>query len=139
MDLGRRFHLARHRSELGRGDGVDLRIRDRAVSRQHARIRRTRKGFLLEDSGAPNGVLVNGQRLRGPTLLTDGAVIQLGYSLFRFTGVPKPAVPVGPPPPESPVARAPSKRPVRSELALICFGAALAVVGAVVTFGFATG
>jgi hypothetical protein len=149
LDLGRKFHLARHRSELGRGEGVDVRIRDRAVSRKHARIRRTRKGFLLEDAGAPNGILVNGQRLRGPTLLEDGAVIGLGHSMLRFKGpcteaasggrVPVPVEPVRSPPPESPARRAPVKRPVRSELALICFGAALAVVGVVVTFGFAAG
>ena len=99
LDVGRRFAVAGDEVVLGRGDTVDLRIRDRAVSRRHARVRRTVNGdYVIEDLGAPNGLYVNGKRARGATALPDGAIIEMGHSLLRFRAPPKDPEPVPPSP-----------------------------------------
>lgn len=94
LDLGRRFPLAGQQAEIGRGDEVQVRIRDRAVSRKHARIRLSGGEHSVEDLRTPNGVFVNGKRLREKTVLHDGDVLELGHSLLRFRA------PENPPPPE---------------------------------------
>lgn len=90
LDVGRRFPLAGESMELGRGDAVAVRVRDRAVSRRHARLRRTGDGgHTIEDLGAPNGLYVNGCRVSGPTPLPDGAVVEMGHSLLRYRAAPR--------------------------------------------------
>ncbi|NPC68547.1 MULTISPECIES: FHA domain-containing protein [Corallococcus] len=84
LDVGRCHALAEACTDIGRGDGAALRLRDRAVSRMHARIRREDSGFLLEDLGTPNGVFLNGVRLEASARLADGDVVELGRSLLRF-------------------------------------------------------
>jgi hypothetical protein len=97
LDVGRTHALAEPCTELGRGSEVALRLRDRAVSRTHARVLHTEGGFTLEDLGSPNGVFLNGQRVRGRASLTDGDVIEMGRSLLRFQA---PMEEPPPPPPE---------------------------------------
>jgi hypothetical protein len=96
LDVGRTHALAEPRTDVGRGSGVTLRLRDRAVSRVHARILHDADGFALEDLASPNGVFLNGQRVRGPAPLADGDVIELGRSLLRFQA------PLAEPPPPPP-------------------------------------
>ncbi|RKH72320.1 FHA domain-containing protein [Corallococcus aberystwythensis] len=84
LDVGRCHALAEACTDIGRGDAMALRLRDRAVSRMHARIRREGTGFVLEDLGTPNGVFLNGVRLEAPGPLADGDVVELGRSLLRF-------------------------------------------------------
>jgi hypothetical protein len=156
LDVGRQFPLAGAQAELGRGDQVDIRVRDRAVSRKHARIRQGPEGFTIEDLGAPNGVYVNAQRIGGPALLADGALIELGQSVLRFKAPCHPrergaaadaASPVTPPDP-SPPEPAPVFEPgswklaggdQRADWALVGLGAALALAGAIVASGFLAG
>ncbi|MCP3141232.1 FHA domain-containing protein [Pyxidicoccus xibeiensis] len=168
LDVGRTHALAEPCTELGRGSEATLRLRDRAVSRTHARILQDEAGFTLEDLHSPNGVFLNGQRVRGSTPLADGDVIELGRSLLRFQAAveeppppPEPAPPPEPvtpleappgdgPPPEStalpeapaPVSEAPDAKPplprARGEWWLIGVGAAAALAGLVVTYALAT-
>ncbi len=109
LDVGRQFPLAGDEVVLGRGDTVDLRIRDRAVSRRHARIRRASGGdYTIEDLGAPNGLFVNGKRARGAAALPDGAIVEMGHSLLRFRAPPQDPEPepAPEPPPAEPSAEA---------------------------------
>lgn len=155
LDVGRRYPMAGDIADVGRGDGVHMRIRDRAVSRMHARLRRTATGFTVEDLDSPNGVFVNGKKIRGATALVDGAVLELGHSLLRFRA-PKEEPAAAPPAPteEAPAAQpgaaeeaaasavaqpAPKARRSRMEVGLIGLGVALALVGVVVSFGIASG
>lgn len=154
LDVGRRFPLAGPVADLGRGEEVDIRIRDRAVSRKHARLRFGEQGFSLQDLGSPNGVYVNGKKVRGEVGLEDGAVIELGHSLLRFRAAVEPTVPpieieeLAPEPEPVPDAAlltvedkpaepqpAAARKALRPEVALIGLGALLALAGAVVTFG----
>lgn len=98
LDVGRIFPLAEAHTDLGRGGTVEVRLRDRAVSRLHARIVRENSVFTLLDVGSPNGVYVNGKRVEAPTPLSDGDVIELGHSLLRFQAAVE-----EPPPPEPPM------------------------------------
>jgi hypothetical protein len=157
LDVGRTHALAEACTELGRGREATLRLRDRAVSRAHARILQAEDGFTLEDRDSPNGVYLNGQRVKGRAPLTDGSIIELGRTLLRFQApvpppapepvpVPEPFVPVPediPVPPALPPA--PSEPPaVREEPRgggewwLIGLGAVSALVGLVVTYALAT-
>jgi pSer/pThr/pTyr-binding forkhead associated (FHA) protein len=98
--VGRTHALAEACTELGRGSEVALRLRDRAVSRTHARILHGEGGsFTVEDLHSPNGVFINGQRIQGRAPLADGDVIELGRSLLRFQApVEEPPPPPAPPP-----------------------------------------
>lgn len=154
LDVGRTHALAEACTELGRGREATLRLRDRAVSRAHARILQAGDGFTLEDRDSPNGVYLNGQRVTGRAPLTDGSVIELGRTLLRFQApvqppppepvppapVPVPVeeqalVPESPPPPEAPVRQKPRGG---GEWWLIGLGAVSALVGLVVTYALAT-
>jgi S1-C subfamily serine protease len=66
---------------LGRHPLSDVRFdteRDLDVSSRHAAIVRKPDGFMLQDLGSRNGTFVNGQRIAGDTLLSDGDVIGFG-------------------------------------------------------------
>lgn len=163
LDVGRTHALAETCTELGRGSEATLRLRDRAVSRAHARILHGEGGFILEDLDSPNGVFINGQRVRERTPLADGDVIELGRSLLRFQA-PVEEPPPPPPEPEAGPASvadaaqapgtearteaqapsgtdgavvAPPPRKARGEWWLIGLGALAALAGLVVTYALA--
>jgi diguanylate cyclase (GGDEF)-like protein len=73
--------------EIGREvDG--LRLRDARASRRHARVVPAGEGYVLQDLGSTNGVLLNGLRI-GPVAapLQDGDRIVLGQTVLKFTWV----------------------------------------------------
>ena len=91
LDAGRVHPLGMKTCELGRGMDMGIRIRDRAVSRIHARLSQHEGGYLLEDIGSPNGTFINGLRVRGATPLPPRCVLEMGHSLLRFdAGFPEP-------------------------------------------------
>ena len=65
-------------------DGAHLAIGDPHVSRQHARIERTFRGYELYDTQSSNGTRVNTLRLSGYHLLSEGDVIGLGGTILTF-------------------------------------------------------
>jgi transcriptional regulator with PAS, ATPase and Fis domain len=76
--------------ELGRGPapgGIVPRFEtdDPHMSRSHALLRRTEGGaIVLRDLDSRNGILVDGELVRGETQLADGAVLFLGAHVFVF-------------------------------------------------------
>ncbi|HLL05564.1 MAG TPA: FHA domain-containing protein [Myxococcaceae bacterium] len=139
-DAGRTFVLAEAKTELGRGENVDLRIRDRAVSRNHARIIRDGSRFAIRDLGSPNGVFVNGHRVKRSTRLFDGDVLELGQTILRFQGAEEEpssaSVASAEPAPPPLEAATPAPVPARAQRAwwLIGLGAATALLGVLVTY-----
>jgi len=55
------------------------------VSRQHARLRRTARGMVVEDLGSTNGTWVGGQRIRKPTPITPADDVRFGHQKLQLT------------------------------------------------------
>lgn len=70
------------------GDRTVLRVRvpDRRMSVDHAKIVRGEGGVTLEDLGSTNGTLVEGARVERASL-ASGALIELGQTLFVYSEV----------------------------------------------------
>jgi hypothetical protein len=85
LDAGRTLALGEGPLVIGRGDGADLRLRDRAISRLHARVSLDGETHAIEDLKTANGVHVNGSRVVGRLLLEEGALVELGQTLLRYS------------------------------------------------------
>ena len=102
---------------IGRSRSNDLSLDDARVSRHHARVVRDARGYLLEDLNSRNGTRVDERAVRDSCVLEDGAVVQIGDSIFRFVesgpprGLPAPRN-ASPPRDERPVR---DDRPPRDE------------------------
>jgi len=71
-------------TRLGRGEGNNIRLSDRSVSRNHALIRRVEGGYLISDLGSANGTFVNGERVKAPLALSSGDQVRLASAEFTF-------------------------------------------------------
>jgi hypothetical protein len=87
---------------IGRSRSNDISLEDTRVSRHHARIVRDGQGFLIEDLNSRNGTRVDDRAIRDSASLTDGAVVRIGDSVFRFTVAPPASQPQRPMPGPSP-------------------------------------
>lgn len=152
LDVGRIFPLAEAKTDIGRGTQVDLRVRDRSVSRSHARIFRAGSTFTLVDLDSPNGVYVNDHRVKTAVPLADGDVIELGQTLLRFqAAVEEPGLPSSepaeaPPPVEAaaaptvpqgasaPPLAGPAREKSRAWGWLLGLGVATALAGVLITY-----
>src|SRR5437773_6603562 len=102
---GREYVITGASLVFGREAGCDVVVPGQDVSRRHAEIVQTPKGYLLVDSST-NGTVVNEERVEGQRILARADVIRLGDEQFRFYA-DAPAV-AAPPPPPSP---GPAPRP----------------------------
>lgn len=75
----RRYTLRQGSNLIGRGNGVDLRIPDTGVSRNHAEVTWDGYDAVLTDLQSTNGTTVNETPIEN-WLLADGDVIVLGHS-----------------------------------------------------------
>jgi two-component system cell cycle response regulator len=63
---------------LGRGYGSDLLLADQGLSRRHCRVWRSGDEMRIEDLGSSNGTFVDGEPVKGPRSLPEGARIHVG-------------------------------------------------------------
>lgn len=86
-DEGKRtvVHLTRDDYTIGRKEGHSIRLTERNVSRDHAKLLKRvkpeangRAPFLLDDLSSYNGVFVNGLRLAEAQEMVHGDLIQIG-------------------------------------------------------------
>ncbi|WP_437652882.1 sigma 54-interacting transcriptional regulator [Sorangium sp. So ce1182] len=63
---------------LGRGPGADVRLRNTAASREHAKVVLLDGRAQLVDLGSRNGTLLNGVRVDGARPLGSGDVVSIG-------------------------------------------------------------
>jgi DNA-binding winged helix-turn-helix (wHTH) protein len=70
--------LADGTNMVGRDRECAVRIDDRSVSRQHARIVVSSGKTTIEDLGSKNGTFVNGARVGEDVILEDGAKVRIG-------------------------------------------------------------
>jgi len=68
---------------IGAGNGCDLVIENRTVSRHHVRLSIADSGVELVDVGSRNGTFLNGQRI-GTALISSDAVLRLGTVSVRL-------------------------------------------------------
>ncbi len=105
---GREYAITGSSLVFGRDASCDVVVPGKDVSRRHAEIVQTPKGYLLVDSST-NGTSVNDVRLEGQRLLARADVITIGEEKFRFyadtlvaeaaPSVGQASKPVAPPPP----------------------------------------
>jgi putative peptide zinc metalloprotease protein len=82
---GGKLSLIKSPTTIGRASANDVVLDDPSVSRSHARVMRTRRGFLLEDLGSFNGTSVGDRLIRGSgTLLPDHADLHIGDVPMHF-------------------------------------------------------
>lgn len=82
-DLGRRIALGFGNFDIGRSSKNDLPLDQESVSRNHARITRSRDGWSLRDLGSTNGTYVNDAPIQ-ERMLKDGDQIKIGRSILKF-------------------------------------------------------
>ena len=71
---------------IGRGRDNTIRVTNKSLSRQHARVTVAADGTVtLADEGSKNGTFVSGQRISGPVPLDDGQQFCCGDVLFLYT------------------------------------------------------
>lgn len=85
--IGSRWVIDKDQITLGRGEECDYQVDDRQVSREHARIRKTESGYVIEDLESKNGTYLNGILVKSPQVLQDGDVIQVALAVkIMFIG-----------------------------------------------------
>jgi pSer/pThr/pTyr-binding forkhead associated (FHA) protein len=83
-DKGTVIKLVMGRITIGRGSDNDIVIKDDPkVSRNHAKLVVSANGVQISDTSDRNKLVVNGIAINN-TELTDGAIIELGETKFRF-------------------------------------------------------
>src|SRR5881409_1503374 len=110
---GREYVITGASLVFGREAGSDVVVVGKDVSRRHAEIVQTPRGYLLVDSST-NGTFVNEARVEGQRILQRADVIRIGEQQFRFyadvvPAPPAPSAPAGPPP--GPAVSAPQAAP----------------------------
>ncbi|HTI05448.1 MAG TPA: FHA domain-containing protein [Gemmatimonadales bacterium] len=98
---GREYAIAGASLVFGRDASCDVVVPGKDVSRRHAEIVQTPKGYLIVDSST-NGTSVNDTRIEGQRLLSRADVITIGEEKFRFYADTAAAAPS--PPPQDPLA-----------------------------------
>jgi adenylate cyclase len=71
-------------NSLGRHPNNSIQLLDKIVSKEHCILEQREAGFILRDLGSLNGTYVNGERVRGETMLRHGDEIALGSTRARY-------------------------------------------------------
>src|SRR5258708_2470628 len=82
-DAGKRVTASGVEVAIGSDPSNDLVLADPRVSRHHASITATKKGFLLRDLGSRNGTWVAGTSIESG-YIADSATIDVGHTSLRF-------------------------------------------------------
>jgi len=82
---------------FGREAGADVVVPGGQVSRRHAEIVASPRGYLLIDTST-NGTLVNGEKVQNQRILARADVIRIAEEEFRFYADVAPAAPAAPAP-----------------------------------------
>jgi len=85
---GQRYSLNASSVVLGRSSEADILVDDTGVSRRHLEIRTDGGTVRAVDLGSTNGSYVNGQKVQGETILTDGSTIAMGRTRIVFRLLP---------------------------------------------------
>jgi hypothetical protein len=78
------FQLDKPRIVLGREHDVDIALTDPSVSRHHAMVVESPRGWLAIAMETPNGLRVGGQLVKQAEL-AEGAILELGQTRLQFS------------------------------------------------------
>ena len=85
---GREYPVAETGLTIGRESGCDVVLAHKQVSRKHAIITPTLRGYELKDLSSNgvfvNGTKINGMRIDGERTLSDGDIVSVGSTHLRF-------------------------------------------------------
>jgi S1-C subfamily serine protease len=95
---GSAFPLGAERLHVGRDSDCEIVLDDADVSGEHASLKSLGEVAEIRDLGSDSGTLVNGERIKRPTLLQPGDEFQVGSSVFTLVAT-SPAAAIGPTPP----------------------------------------
>lgn len=73
-------------NSIGRAADCDIRIKNVAVSRYHAGIRKVQNQYYVFDNGSTNGVFVNGSRIVKPYCLSNKDIFTILNITFIYDG-----------------------------------------------------
>ena len=80
---GKEYPVGPSGVSIGRDAGSDIVVAERQVSRKHAVVAPTPRGYEIQDHSS-NGVYVNGSRVAKAQILNRSDVIRVGTEEFRF-------------------------------------------------------
>src|SRR5436305_3244403 len=100
---GREYLITGASLVFGREAGCDVVVSGKDVSRRHAEIVHTPRGYLVVDSST-NGTFVNEEQVQGQHVLARTDVIRIGEEQFRFYAEAPPLTASSPPPAASGVS-----------------------------------
>lgn len=83
-DFQRRFDLADAEVLIGRGQGAQVRIGHRSLSRHHCKLVRRDASWYVVDLGSTNGTLLNDRRISGEQRLLQGDLISIGVARIAY-------------------------------------------------------
>jgi len=69
---------------IGRDDANDIVLKDRFISKKHARIIKDKGIYFLEDLNSANGTFLNGEKVTEAIELKDKDLIDIGQVEFLF-------------------------------------------------------
>ncbi len=111
---GQQYNLSPGAYLIGRATDSHIHIDERTVSKQHAQLTVQGQQLILDDLGSSNGTFVNGQRIRQPTVLHSGDLVQVGTAITlavqgtQVQSLPVAASPGAAPPVAPPIRRQPN-------------------------------
>jgi pSer/pThr/pTyr-binding forkhead associated (FHA) protein len=89
--VANKFDLNGEQLTIGRHGDNNIQIDDISVSGHHAVIRQQKSDYLdgvvevfVEDLGSTNGTFLNGNKVEGPTRLSNNDVLRLAWNDFKF-------------------------------------------------------
>lgn len=88
---GTRFPIRRGEYVLGRSPYCSIVVSNALASRQHCAVRLTSDGLVIADLNSRNGTQVNGQRLEGECVVTNGDVVRIGSDTIEVLMADSPA------------------------------------------------
>lgn len=89
-EVPREIPLGRDELVIGRGEECDVIIPHASISREHARVKKLKPGYVLFDLQSKNGTYVNGRPIV-ENLLKDGMKVRIGEVEFVFYGAHSPS------------------------------------------------
>jgi len=82
--VGELIPLESDRFLIGRETDCNLRPDNELISRHHCVLRRDEYGLRVRDLGSKNGTFVNGEKIRGDVVLSDGDELRFGDMTFHI-------------------------------------------------------